>query len=32
MKLSSDLIGVSHDARRGKHDFKIAMERLILNI
>ena len=31
-KMSSDLISISHDARRGKHDFKIALERFCLEV
>jgi DNA polymerase III delta subunit len=31
-KMSEDLISISHDSRRGKHDFKVSMERFILEI
>jgi len=30
--LPMKLIRISHDARRGKHDFSIALERFILTI
>lgn len=32
LRLSKALLAVSHDARRGKHDFAIALERLLLSI
>jgi hypothetical protein len=31
-KLSSELVSISHDARRGKHSFEIALERFVLSI
>lgn len=32
LKMTSDLISVSHDSRRGSHDFEIALERWVLSI
>lgn len=31
-KISSDLVSISHDAKRGKHDLKIALERFCLGV
>ena len=31
-RLTSDLIAVSHDSRRGVHDFEVALERWVLSI
>ena len=31
-KLSSELVSISHDSRRGKQDFKIALERFCLSL